>query len=108
EQQPWRPHHIMHYMQDRTFTPSIVFDITDTIDIKEKAILAFGSQFNVANPGEEPETYISGTGFFANLRARSQFYGHQIGVTYGEPFLYHGGPLPMKDLGILMNNKRKR
>lgn len=108
EQKPWRPHHIMHYMQDRTFTPSIVFDITDTIDIKEKAILAFGSQFNVANPGEEPETYISGTGFFANLRARSQFYGHQIGVTYGEPFLYYGGPLPMKNLGILMNNKRKR
>ena len=51
-------------MQDRSFNPTLVFDITDTIELKEKAILAFSSQFNVTNPGNEPETYISSSAFF--------------------------------------------
>ncbi len=46
-QKPWRPYHILHYMQDQTFEPTFVYDITDTIEIKEKAILSFSSQFNV-------------------------------------------------------------
>jgi N-acetylglucosamine malate deacetylase 1 len=108
KQSPWRPFHVLHYMQDRTFTPSLIFDITDTIDIKEKAILAFSSQFNVENPGEEPETYISSTGFFEQLRSRARHYGHQIGVKYGEPFLYHGGPIPMHNLDILTSHKPRR
>jgi bacillithiol biosynthesis deacetylase BshB1 len=107
-QQPWRPFHTLHYQQDRMFTPNIVFDITDTIDLKEKAILAFGSQFNVTDPRGEPETYISSSGFFEQLRARARTYGHQIGVTYGEPFLYQGGPLPLRNLDLFLSHKPKR
>ncbi|MCC5925031.1 MAG: bacillithiol biosynthesis deacetylase BshB1 [Bacteroidetes bacterium] len=107
-QETWRPSHILHYMQDRTFTPNIVFDISDTIELKEKAILAFSSQFNVDNPGEEPETYISSNRFFENLRARSAHFGHMIGVKYGEPFLYHGGPIPATALDFLLNHKQVR
>lgn len=107
-QEPWRPFHTMHYMQDRTFTPNLIFDISETIDIKEEAILAFESQFNVTNPGQEPETYISSTGFFEQLRSRARHYGHQIGVKYGEPFLYHGGPIPLKSLDVFFTHKPKR
>lgn len=107
-QQPWRPHHILHYMQDRTFTPTIVFDITDTIDLKEKAILAFTSQFNIDEPGDEPATYISSRAFFENLRARSMHFGHMIGVGYGEGFLYHGGPIPATGMDFLLGHKQKR
>jgi N-acetylglucosamine malate deacetylase 1 len=107
-QQPWRPHHILHYMQDRTFTPNIVFDITDTIDLKEKAILAFTSQFNISEPGDEPATYISSRSFFDNLRARAMHFGHMIGVGYGEGFIYYGGPLPATSLNFLLGHKQKR
>lgn len=104
-QQPWRPFHTLHYQQDRMFTPNVVFDITDTIKLKEKAILAFGSQFNVTDPKGEPETYISSAGFFEQLRARARTYGHQIGVTYGEAFLYQGGPLPLRSLDLFQSHK---
>lgn len=107
-QDPWRPHHIFHYMQDRTFEPDVVFDISDTIDIKDKAILAFGSQFNISNPGDEPETYISSSDFFENLRARARHFGHQIGVKYGEGFKYYGGPIALKALDTFLNHKQKR
>lgn len=92
-------------MQDRHFVPDVIFDITDSIDLKEKAILAFKSQFNVIKPGDEPETYISSSAFFENLRARSRDFGHQIGVMYGEPFKYYGGPLPLRNLDVLLNHK---
>lgn len=111
EQKPqasWRPFHILHYMQDRTFPPTLVFDITETIDIKEKAILAFGSQFNITNPDSEPQTYISSGRFFESLRARAMHYGHMIGVQYGEPFLYHGGPIPAGGLDFLFSHQPVR
>jgi bacillithiol biosynthesis deacetylase BshB1 len=107
-QEPWRPYHILHYMQDRSFEPDLVFDISDTIDIKDKAILAFGSQFNVTEPGDEPETYISSSAFFENLRARARHLGHQIGVKYGEGFKYYGGPIGLRSLDVLLSHKPKR
>lgn len=107
-QEPWRPFHILHYMQDRPFTPDLIIDISETIELKDKAILAFASQFNVSDPGNEPETYISSTAFFQNLRARARHFGHMIGVTYGEPFKYHGGPIAMSDFSVFLNHKPKK
>jgi len=91
----WRPSHILHYMQDRPFQADLVFDITDTFETKKEAILAFENQFNVTDPGSEPETYISSREFFENIEARARHYGHLIGAKYGEPFKYHNGPVPM-------------
>ncbi|MCH8566724.1 MAG: bacillithiol biosynthesis deacetylase BshB1 [Balneolales bacterium] len=108
EQQPWRPKHILEYMQDTPFEPDFVFDISETQDIKEKAILAFSSQFNVKSNDDEPSTYISGTNFFELLRNRARIYGHRIGVDYGEPFRYLGGPLPLKDFTGLMSHNPLR
>ena len=104
-QETWRPHHILHYMQNYPFEPTIVYDISETIEIKEKAILAFESQFNVPDSASGPKTYISGKSFFEALRGKARHYGHLIGVDYGEPFLYHGGPIPAKDMNFLMENK---
>jgi bacillithiol biosynthesis deacetylase BshB1 len=106
--EPWRPFHILHYMQDRSFAPDMVFDITDTFATKKKAIKAFSTQFDVKNTGDEPKTYISGKRFFKGIEARARHYGHLIGTTYGEPFKYHGGPLPMKSLGGLFETKPER
>lgn len=95
-QERWRPAHILHYMQDRPFEPDIVFDISKTFEIKKEAILAFETQFNVADPDDEPKSYISSTQFFKGIEARARHYGHLIGATYGEPFKYYNGPLPVR------------
>ena len=108
KQEPWRPKHIFYYMQDTPFTPHIVFDISDTMEKKIEAILAFNSQFNVPDNDKDPKTYISGIDFFEMIKNRARIYGHQIGVTYGEPFQYHGGPLPYFDLFALLNHKPVR
>lgn len=104
-QPPWRPRHIFYYMQDQPFEPDLVFDISDAQQTKEKAILAFETQFNVPESDSGPKTYISGQDFFVMLRGRARFYGHQIGVQYGEPFKYHGGPIPMMNFTELLRHK---
>lgn len=107
-QKPWRPSHILHYMQDRPFEADLVFDITGTFDTKKEAILAFSSQFNVESPGDEPETYISNSKFFKGIEARARHYGHLIGAEFGEPFKYHNGPVPMGSFNSLFEIKPKR
>lgn len=101
EQMRWRPSHNLHYMQDRPFKPDMVFDITETFEIKKKALLAFKSQFNIKNPGDDPETYISSERFFKGIEARARHYGHLIGVEYGEPFKYYNGPVPFSSFSAL-------
>lgn len=107
-QEPWRPSHVLHYMQDRPFEPDIVFDVTNTFETKLEAVLAFETQFNVQETGDEPETYISNEQFFEGIKARARHYGHLIGAKYGEPFKYHNGPLPMASFDGLFETQPKR
>ena len=107
-QEPWRPRHILHFMQHWPFDPTFVFDISDTIGIKEEAIRAFASQFDVSDDDEGPKTYVSGNQFFKALRGRAREYGQQIGVKFGEPFLYYGGPVSLNSLDVLFSSKPLR
>ncbi|MDR8390123.1 bacillithiol biosynthesis deacetylase BshB1 [Aliifodinibius sp. S!AR15-10] len=104
KQQRWRPSHILHYMQDQPFEPDLVFDISDTFELKKKAVLAFETQFHVKNPGDDPESYISSERFFKNIEARARHYGHMIGAEYGEPFKYYNGPIPFTSFGELFDS----
>lgn len=108
KQDPFRPSHILHFMQHDHFDPDFVFDITDTIEIKEKAIMAFSSQFNVSDPGEEPETYISDPDFVKALRAKSAYFGHMAGYKYGEGFLYSQKPFPVKNFDFIFDTSPMR
>lgn len=107
-QERWRPSHVLHFMQDRPFEPDLVFDITDSFQTKKEAILAFETQFNVSNPKDEPETYISSEEFFEGIEARARHYGHLIGATYGEPFKYHNGPMPLGSFESLFETNPER
>jgi bacillithiol biosynthesis deacetylase BshB1 len=104
KQQPWRPSHIIHYMQDRPFEPSFVMDVTETFDKRLSSIQAFSTQFNVKESTNEPQTYISSPRFFEQIEGRARFYGHMIGAEYGEPFLYHKGAIPITDFEFLEKN----
>jgi len=103
-----RPAHVLHYMQDRPFDPDFIYDITHTLPVKEKAIKAFATQFNVADPGDEPETYISDPSFFDALRARAKHFGHLGGFEYGEAFQFATTPFPVKNLDFLFGTSPKR
>lgn len=105
---PWRPRHILHFMQHWPFEPTFVFDISDTIGIKEDAIRAFASQFYVGKDDDGPQTYVSSKRFFEALRGRAREFGQQIGVEFGEPFLYYGGPVPLSDLDVLFSSTPQR
>lgn len=81
----WRPKAVYHYIQDQFIHPDFVIDITEFIDVKHKAIMAFSSQFY--NPdSKEPETPISSKNFLENIDAKMSVWGRAINARYAEGF----------------------
>ena len=84
-QKAYRPLHLYYYMQTYTFEPSFIVDISDSFDIKMKAVRSYSSQFH--NPKiKGQETFISRPNFIHYIETRASFYGFQIGKNYGEAF----------------------
>lgn len=108
KQKPWRPKHILHYMQDKPIDPDFVFDVSDFMDIKNQSLLAYSSQFNVENPKDEPETYVSSSNFFKQAEARARYFGHLAGFEFGEPFKYYLSPAPLKSMDVFFESEPKR
>ncbi len=103
EQLPWRPSHVLHYLQSDMddLSPTFVVDVTEVWAQRVQAMQAFRSQFWTPdyNPASnEPETFISSPAFMDWLEARARTFGYRIGAKYGEPFLYHNSPIGVKDL----------
>jgi LmbE family N-acetylglucosaminyl deacetylase len=75
-------------MQTYAFEPNIIMDITDTYQMKLKAIKCYSSQFYTddKNKLSGKETFISSKGFMDYIEARSKFYGFMAGVRYAEAF----------------------
>ena len=108
-QEPWRPSHVLHYMQSIPFEPTLVVDVTDFWAQRTESVKAFSSQFQlegVPSGENEPETFISNPAFMEWYEARARTYGFRIGATFGEPFLYRHGPIGTDDLvGMLRKEK---
>ena len=84
-QQAHRPDVYFEFMQWYEFVPSFIVDVSETQELKMKAIRAFGSQFH--DPAStEPQTKLSHPGFLELLEVRSRYYGERIGTRHGEPF----------------------
>lgn len=108
-QEPWRPHHVLHYMQSLEFDPTFVVDVSSVWEQRIRALQAFASQFY--NPGyeageDEPETFVSNKGFFDWIEGRARAYGYKVGATYGEPFLYRHGPVGVTDLMTTLGREK--
>jgi bacillithiol biosynthesis deacetylase BshB1 len=87
-QEHWRPKYVFHYIQDRYYTPSFVYDISPVIERKIEAIKAYSSQFFSTEYGaNEPQTYISTPEFLNSIVGRLQMFGKMIGVAYAEGFI---------------------
>ncbi|MBK7630312.1 MAG: bacillithiol biosynthesis deacetylase BshB1 [Ignavibacteriales bacterium] len=84
-QNHYRPEKLYYYMQTYTFDPTFVVDISDTFDLKMKAVECYSTQFH--NPkSKEPETFISSPEFINYIKSRAEFFGFSIGKKFGEPF----------------------
>jgi bacillithiol biosynthesis deacetylase BshB1 len=100
KQEAWRPKTIYHYIQDNFMEPSFVVDMSDFIEKKHEAIMAFASQFYDPK-SKEPETPISNKHFMEAVDAKMILFGRSIGVRYAEGFVasrYVG----VKDLSDLL------
>jgi bacillithiol biosynthesis deacetylase BshB1 len=84
-QKLWRPNQVYHYMQWNNDPCDFVVDISEFIDKKMAAILAYGSQF-YDEKSKEPETPISSQQFLDSIQNRAADLGRLISVGYAEGF----------------------
>ncbi|UPQ74209.1 bacillithiol biosynthesis deacetylase BshB1 [Chryseobacterium nepalense] len=84
-QEIWRPKHIFHYIQWKNIEPEFVIDISDHLEKKIQACMAFKTQF-YDPASKEPETPITSKDFYESLTYRAQDLGRLSGVTYAEGF----------------------
>jgi bacillithiol biosynthesis deacetylase BshB1 len=85
QQEKWRPKQVYHYIQWKNIDPDFVVDVTGFIDIKEKAVMAYSSQFFNTN-SSEPETPITSKNFIDSINYRARDLGRLIGVDYAEGY----------------------
>ncbi|SMG47273.1 bacillithiol biosynthesis deacetylase BshB1 [Arenibacter troitsensis] len=84
-QEAWRPKLVHHYIQWKNLEPDFVVDVSEYIDVKVQAIMAYSSQFYDPK-SKEPETPISSKNFIDSVVYRSRDLGRMIGIGYGEGF----------------------
>ena len=84
-QDAWRPKVVYHYIQWKNIEPDFVVDISEFINIKMEAILAYSSQFFNPNTNE-PESPITSKNFLDSVKYRAQDLGRIIGCDYAEGF----------------------
>lgn len=81
-QEPWRPQAVYHYIQDYFIDPDFVIDITEHMDKKMEAILAFTSQF--VDPKDNSANSI--LGLLNQIKSMNSIYGRPINAAYAEGF----------------------
>ena len=84
-QAAWRPKHVFNYIQCKDLKPDFVIDISEFMDIKIEACLAYKSQFYDPK-SDEPMTPIATKDFLESLTYRAQNLGRLSGCEYAEGF----------------------
>ena len=83
----WRPKAVYHYIQDFNLEPDFLVDVSDYINKKFEAIMAFSSQFYDGEEEDEAiQTPISTKNFQTFLKAKMSVYGRTINASYAEAF----------------------
>ncbi len=85
QQEAWRPKIVYHYIQWQNIEPDFVVDISDFMDIKMNAVLAYGSQFYNPN-SNEPVSPITSKNFLDSVKYRAQDLGRLVNANYAEGF----------------------
>ncbi|HZH69774.1 MAG TPA: bacillithiol biosynthesis deacetylase BshB1 [Flavobacteriaceae bacterium] len=85
EQEAWRPKLVYHYIQWESIEPDFVVDVSEFMDIKIEAVLAYKSQFYDPN-STEPASPIATKNFTESVEYRAKDLGRLIFSDYAEGF----------------------
>lgn len=85
KQQAWRPKLVYHYIQWKNIEPDFVVDVSGFMDIKEKAVMAYASQFYDPN-SNEPVSPIATKNFTESINYRAKDLGRLVFVDSAEGF----------------------
>ena len=106
-QEPHRaeaPELFYHPYAEQETMPALVQDISETFELKLAALRAYKSQFY--NPEYSgAETLVSSPAFWEGITARARYWGHRVGVQYGEPF-YARAPLALNMASVWLRRNK--
>ena len=85
QQEAWRPKIVYHYIQWKNIEPDFVVDVSDFMEIKEKAVMAYSSQFYDPN-SKEPISPIATKNFTDSINYRARDLGRLVFVDFAEGF----------------------
>ncbi|HLV46452.1 MAG TPA: bacillithiol biosynthesis deacetylase BshB1 [Flavobacterium sp.] len=85
EQEAWRPKLVYHYIQWKNIEPDFVVDVTEFMDKKIDAVMAYSSQFYDPN-SKEPVSPIATKNFTESIEYRAKDLGRLIFADYAEGF----------------------
>ena len=83
--EPHRPRKIIYSSLYADVKPSFVVDISAQLDRRMEALFCYESQYGEA--GATSDVFPGKEEMRERLAATARFYGQQIGVRYGEPFV---------------------
>jgi LmbE family N-acetylglucosaminyl deacetylase len=83
--EPHRPFKILYASVYADVKPSFIADISAQFERRMAALLSYKSQYGAAGGGSD--LFPQETEIRERLGAIARFYGNQIGVKYGEPFV---------------------
>ncbi len=88
EGEPFRPFKVLYSTTyDRTVRPSFVVDITREFARRNRAIMAYASQFTPVARDRRSKVHIPLDRLVQQVQLTARFYGEMAGVEYAEPFL---------------------
>ncbi|MCP5113493.1 MAG: bacillithiol biosynthesis deacetylase BshB1 [bacterium] len=82
---PHRPYKVLYASLYADVRPSLVVDISAQFDRRMEALFSYESQYGPS--GEASDLFPSKDEARDRLSSIARFYGQQIGVRYGEPFV---------------------
>ncbi len=97
-----RTHRLVHARYSQYFEPSFYVDISEVIETKKQAILAYDSQFGVVmEEGGKPLTRMSKPGFIDQFIATNSFLGLRCAARYAEAYRVAVGPVVADPVKLL-------
>jgi N-acetylglucosamine malate deacetylase 1 len=85
DSEPHRPYKVIYSSLYANVLPSFVVDISAQFERRMEALFAYESQYGSSQAGSD--LFPSQAEIHERLAAIARFYGNQIGVKYGEPFV---------------------
>ncbi|AGC48045.1 hypothetical protein MYSTI_06772 [Myxococcus stipitatus DSM 14675] len=82
---PFTPRQVLYYPLRHLAAPSFVVDVSAVYETKTAAVHCYASQV-LPRPGA-PATLVGSALSLSSLEARDRFYGAQVGVAHGEPYI---------------------